>query len=195
MLQSRITTKWFRGSVPPLKACLQLLFSYWLLVQSPIDWQLPGPITSRGVVVLGGATRASFFLTFPSISVARHYHLLFNRDNMATAASRYYSEDGRATKRQKTDGMATVSPACVSCPGAQFNGHNEHGFGVRGRVRFIQMLGGNSHDAPQLGPLCGRLSSRTSVRELGPVNRVDYPCAADQHAHRHTKPTRTCAVL
>ncbi|XP_039634188.1 heterogeneous nuclear ribonucleoprotein L-like isoform X1 [Perca fluviatilis] len=26
---------------------------------------------------------------------------------MATAASRYYSEDGRATKRQKTDGMAT----------------------------------------------------------------------------------------
>ncbi|XP_070761451.1 heterogeneous nuclear ribonucleoprotein L-like isoform X2 [Enoplosus armatus] len=28
---------------------------------------------------------------------------------MATAASRYYSEDGRATKRQKTDGMATVS--------------------------------------------------------------------------------------
>lgn len=29
---------------------------------------------------------------------------------MATAASRYYSEDGRATKRQKTDGMATVSP-------------------------------------------------------------------------------------
>lgn len=28
---------------------------------------------------------------------------------MATASSRYYSEDGRATKRQKTDGMATVS--------------------------------------------------------------------------------------
>ncbi|MEQ2297594.1 hypothetical protein AMECASPLE_036190 [Ameca splendens] len=26
---------------------------------------------------------------------------------MATATSRYYSEDGRATKRQKTDGMAT----------------------------------------------------------------------------------------
>lgn len=30
---------------------------------------------------------------------------------MATAASRYYSEDGRASKRQKTDGMDTVS-AC-----------------------------------------------------------------------------------
>lgn len=29
--------------------------------------------------------------------------------NMATAASRYYSEDGRASKRQKTDGMDTVS--------------------------------------------------------------------------------------
>lgn len=28
---------------------------------------------------------------------------------MATAASRYYSEDGRASKRQKTDGMDTVS--------------------------------------------------------------------------------------
>lgn len=35
--------------------------------------------------------------------------ILFNQDNMATTASRYYSEDGRATKRQKTDGMATVS--------------------------------------------------------------------------------------
>lgn len=28
---------------------------------------------------------------------------------MATAASRYYSEDGRASKRQKTDGMDTVN--------------------------------------------------------------------------------------
>lgn len=28
---------------------------------------------------------------------------------MATASGRYYSEDGRATKRQKTEGMATVS--------------------------------------------------------------------------------------
>lgn len=32
---------------------------------------------------------------------------------MATAASRYYSEDGRASKRQKTDGMDTVS-ACFN---------------------------------------------------------------------------------
>ncbi len=108
-----------RGSVcvePLLKACLRFLFSYWLLRKSQIDWQLPGPITERDAVVLGVATRASFFLTFPSISVDRHYHLLFNRDNMATAASRYYSEDGRATKRQKTDGMATVSRACEGCP-------------------------------------------------------------------------------
>ncbi len=101
---------------PLLKACLRFLFSYWLLRKSQIDWQLPGPITERDAVVLGVATRASFFLTFPSISVDRHYHLLFNRDNMATAASRYYSEDGRATKRQKTDGMATVSRACEGCP-------------------------------------------------------------------------------
>lgn len=36
---------------------------------------------------------------------------------MATAASRYYSEDGRATKRQKTDGMATVSQFSVGCTG------------------------------------------------------------------------------
>lgn len=55
--------------------------------------------------------RFLIFLKFPSISVSRHTTttILFNRGNMATAASRYYSEDGRASKRQKTDGMDTVS--------------------------------------------------------------------------------------
>lgn len=54
--------------------------------------------------------RFLIFLKFPSISVRRHSAtILFNGVNMATAASRYYSEDGRASKRQKTDGMDTVS--------------------------------------------------------------------------------------
>lgn len=44
------------------------------VTQAEIDWQLGEPITARGVDVLGVAAGASFFLTFPSISVGRHYH-------------------------------------------------------------------------------------------------------------------------
>lgn len=61
------------------------------------------------VLLRGRRCSAPFFFTFPSISDALHNRQPFNPDNMATAAGRYYSEDGRATKRQKTDGMATVS--------------------------------------------------------------------------------------
>ncbi|KAG9330672.1 hypothetical protein JZ751_022519 [Albula glossodonta] len=51
-------------------------------------------------------------IIFPSTSFHRHrFKSLFNWDNMAAPAGRYYNEGGRATKRQKTEnndgGMAT----------------------------------------------------------------------------------------
>ena len=56
-------------------------------------------------MVTGGSGFLDFSVHFHSVTPT----ILFNRDNMATTTSRYYSEDGRATKRQKTDGMTTVS--------------------------------------------------------------------------------------
>lgn len=88
--------------------------------RSPIGWrrrvlterQAPRPIRNAEILgVWAWPRRFLNLLKFPSISVRRHTAaILFNGVNMATAASRYYSEDGRASKRQKTDGMDTVSP-------------------------------------------------------------------------------------
>ncbi len=100
-----------------VKACLRFLCSYWLLLRLQTDWQLAEPITVSGAPALGVATRSSFSWLFRPFQLVVITTILFNRDNMATAARSYYSEDGRATKRQKTDGMATVGFICVSCSG------------------------------------------------------------------------------
>lgn len=51
---------------------------------------------------------------------------------MATATSRYYSEEGRASKRQKTDGMSTVSgPGDAAGPGLGPGTYPELGRGIQ----------------------------------------------------------------
>lgn len=67
--------------------------------------QLEGAVSSKWA----GLAELRFSWFFRPFQLFVTTTSLFNRDNMATAASRYYNEDGRATKRQKTDGMATVS--------------------------------------------------------------------------------------